>query len=281
MSSFEKTVEFYKLDFPRTLFPLDTNRVLIDSSAGDIIDFIYGKITHKESAYHFLPQTKGYAAKLNHHLRRTAKLDPVAELFIYDLVYRNRNAFPKNQIARRINFGYRFEGGEPVSPVKQFREFKDQIRKALSEHQYCAKFDISCYFNSLYHHDLVAWFNNIAETEEDAIFFDKFLKQTNSGRTIDCLVHGIYPSKMIGSHFLSFIEQASWLQSDITLRFMDDFYLISDQYDDVLSDFIEIQRILGEKGLSVNPSKTRLGEIKDLDIEKEVDDIKKRLLSRR
>jgi hypothetical protein len=282
MASYEKTVNFYKSDFPRTLFPLDTNRVLIETSAAEIGDFVYGKITHnKVSPFKFLPQSKVYAAKPNFHLRRTAKLDPIAEFFLYDLIYRHRTKFPKASRKDRLNFGYRFESGEAVSSMHTFRQFKEQVKTSLVKYTYCAKFDISSFFNSIYHHDLVTWFNNIAKTEEDAAFFDKFLKQTNSGRSIDCLPHGLYPAKMIGSHFLSFFENASWLSSELTLRFMDDFYIFSNQLNDVLADFIKIQRRLGDKGLSVNPSKTKIGRIEDIDIEQQVDAVRDQLYNRR
>lgn len=282
MPTFEKTVSFYLQDFPRTLFPLDTNKVLVESFASELGDFVYGKITHnKESEHSFLPQTRAYAAKRDYHLRRTAKLDPVAEFFLYDLVYRNRGSFRKSPTATRVNFGYRFQSGQPTSPIESFRSFKSTVHGALKKYKHCARFDISSYFNSIYHHDLVAWFSDVAKAEEDALFFDKFLKQTNSGRSIDCLVHGIYPAKMIGSHFLSFVDNASWIASELMLRFMDDFYLFSSTIDSIRSDFTGIQRLLGEKGLSINPSKTQLGEIEHLDIEKEVDEVKRNLLHRR
>ena len=38
---------------------------------------------------------------------------------------------------------------------------------------------------------------------------------------------------------------------------------------------------MGEKGLSINESKTRIGEVEELDIEDEIDEIKSRLLNRR
>lgn len=281
-TTYEKTVNFYTTDFPRTLFPLDTNRVLIETSAAELGDYVYGRITHnKDSTHSFLPQAKVYAAKPHYHLRRTAKLDPVAEFFLYDLMYRHRSAFPKGSPKGRVNFSYRFHAGEAVSAIKSFRTFKERVKTALGQYAYCAKFDISSYFNSIYHHDLVNWFNNVAKTEEDAALFDKFLKQTNSGRSIDCLPHGLYPAKMIGSNFLSFIENASWLSSDLTLRFMDDFYVFSDKFDNVLSDFLEIQRRLGDKGLSINPSKTQIGRIDDLDVEQKVDAVRNQLIERR
>lgn len=62
---------------------------------------------------------------------------------------------------------------------------------------------------------------------------------------------------------------------------MDDFYFFSDNYDDLIGDFINLQRMLGEKGLSINPVKTKLGDIEQIGVEKEVDEIKIGLLNRR
>lgn len=282
MPKYDHTVDFYIQDFPRTLFPMETNRVLIEKFPEQVGDFIYVKITHKkESELSFLQQTRAYASKPGHHLRRTAKLDPVAEFFIYDLAYRSRASFKKSSKKSRENYGYRFEKGKPISAASSYRGFKTAVHGSLKKYKYCAKFDISSYFNSIYHHDLVMWFNDVAGSDEDAQFFDKFLKQTNSGRSIDCLPHGLYPTKMLGSHFLSFVDNANRLASPQMLRFMDDFYLFSDDLETLISDFIQIQRMLGEKGLSINPAKTKLGDIEHLDVEKEVDEIKLRLLHRR
>ena len=282
MPTYDRTVAFYRSDFPKTLFPLDTNRFLVEGYSDELGKFIYERITHKkEGELSFLPQTRAYAAKPHFHLRRTAKLDPIAEFFVYDLVYRNRTGFTRSANKRRQNFGYRFVAGEPVSAMKSFREFREAIKSALGTFRYCAKFDVSAYFNSIYHHDLVAWFNNVAKSDEDAALFDKYLKQTNSGRSIDCLPHGLYPAKMLGAHFLSFVEHGSRLASDLTLRFMDDIYVFADHESKVVGDFIVVQRMLGERGLSVNPSKTKLGEVDSLDVEERVDALRASLLERR
>jgi Reverse transcriptase (RNA-dependent DNA polymerase) len=165
--------------------------------------------------------------------------------------------------------------------MRSFREFRKAVKSALNTYTYCGKFDVSSYFNSIYHHDLVAWFNNIAKTEEDATFFDKYLKQTNAGRSIDCLPHGLYPAKMIGAHFLSFVEHGSRLSSGLTLRFMDDIYIFSDSESDIVGDFVSLQRMLGDRGLSVNPAKTKLGLVAELDVEEKVDALRGSLLERR
>ncbi len=282
MPSYNKTVEFYLTDHPRTLFPLETNRFLVENYASELGRFVYERITHKKNGeISFLPQTRAYAAKPHFHLRRTAKLDPVAEFFLYDLIYRSRTGFAKSGTKHRRSFGYRFVGGQAQSAMHSFREFREAVKSALGNYKYCAKFDVSSYFNSIYHHDLVAWFSNIARSEDDAVFFDKYLKQTNSGRSIDCLPHGLYPAKMVGAHYLSFVENGSRLSSDLTLRFMDDIYVFSDSRSEVVSDFISLQRMLGDKGLSVNPSKTKLGRVTEVDVEERIDALRESLLERR
>ena len=282
MLSFKGTIEYFLADFPRTLFPLDTNRVLIEHAANTLANVIYESITHNsESEKSFLSQTRAYAAKPNFHLRRTLKLDALAEFFLYDITYRHRTQFRKSPRADRKNFGYRFAGGRMVSPVESYREFRAAVRERLKRVRYCAKVDIAQYFNSVYQHDLVNWFRGCAKTEEDVLLLGKFFREINAGRSIDCLPHGIYPAKIIGSHFLHFIEDTSQLTVAETLRFMDDIYLFDDDRHALARDFQLLQRLLGARGLSVNAGKTQFGRVEELNIEREVDKIKVELLQRR
>lgn len=88
------TKDYLLLDYTRTLFPLSTTRVLVRHCTEAVLDYVYQKVLNQaEHAHAFLPQARCYAAKSGLHLRRTVKLDPVAEVFIYDLVYRNRHTF--------------------------------------------------------------------------------------------------------------------------------------------------------------------------------------------
>src|SRR5436190_8425218 len=101
-------------DYPRTLFPLSTTRVIAERWGQQALDYVYQKVLNPSEPEHaFLAQARCYSSKQGFHLRRTVKLDPVAELFIYDLVYRNRLLFRKDFRETRRSFGYRFEKGEP------------------------------------------------------------------------------------------------------------------------------------------------------------------------
>ena len=139
------------------------------------------------------------------------------------------------------------------------------------------RFDIAAYFNSVYHHDLISWFSEVGAQADDVEHFGQFLREGNSGRSVDCLPQGIHPCKLIGSEFLKFVDNSARLKSDVLLRFMDDFYLFSGSEEVINMDFVLIQQLLGERGLSLNPAKTSY-ESDHRNIAEEIDYIKIDLL---
>jgi hypothetical protein len=272
---------FYLEDQPRTLFPLTTNRILVENGEVQIAEYI-AKIGQGEA--NFLPQKTVHANKDRYHLRRTVKLDPVAEYFIYDLVYRNRQLFRKPFNHKKMHYGYRFEDGRPIAPSESYNQFKLEVWGAgfFSDNRHLT-FDISAYFNNLYHHDLNAWFSALSpKNPSDSELFGRFLREINSGRSLDCLPQDLYPTKMIGNDFLRFIENFSLLQSDQVLRFMDDICLLDEDESKLISDFDVIQKLLGQKGLSINSAKTRSGMAHEFDeSESDIEELKANLLKRR
>lgn len=265
MTAIPHVQEFFLSDYPRTLFPLKLNKLLVENAVHELAQYICQSILNDEERLHgFLPQQRVHATKPNWHLRRTVKLDPVSEYFIYDLVYRNRRIFRKSQSQRRLAYGYRFEEGEPIPVNSALAAFSETREHFCSHYSNAITLDIACYFNHIYHHDLVRWFADAGASQEDTNAFGRFLREINAGRSVDCLPQGIYPCKMIGSAFLSFIDNTNRISSAQLLRFMDDICLFDDREDQLIADFIQIQRLLGEKGLSVNPSKTRILSTGDL-----------------
>jgi len=269
------TIQFFEDDFMRTLFPMETNLLIIKSAAADVANHISDILEGRQA---FLGQTRVHAAKPDFHFRRTFKLDVVAELFLYDLVYRNRQSFRTTETATRRAFGYHFREGTLTSSSLAFEAFRAAVRTASLTYEFGVSFDVSAYFNSIYAHDLFVWFNDGSRSEKDVEALHKFLRQINAGRSIDCLPQGIAPAKIIGSHFLSFIEFSARIKSPLLLRFMDDVVLFAADQDAIIQDFYQIQRLLGERGLSVNPAKTKIGDIDQLDVRKQIDEIKKQLL---
>ena len=277
------SIQYLIDDYPRTLFPLSTTEVIANNSGYEILKHVSEKILRKESEQSFLSQARCYSSKQGFNLRRTVKLDPVAELFIYDIIYRNRNLFRKSFKENRFSFGYRFEAGKPISQSKSYVDFKSKIADAKANYKFALKCDVTNYFNSLYHHYIVERFSDIGASADDVEHLGQFLREANTGISIDCLPQGIHPCKIIGAEFLKFIDNSVQIKCDLLLRFMDDFYLFSNQESILIDDLLTIQRLLGEKGLSLNSAKTILSKVNEFDMTKakEIDQIKVSLLKKR
>lgn len=251
------TQAFFLQDHGSTLFPMATSKLMVEFHGNELSEYIYQKVlAESEVADNFLAQQRVYSTKPNGHLRRTFKLDPVAEFFIYDLVYRNRNIFRPQVSNSRRSFGYRFSGGNYISVHSAYREYKEALQDYHNAYEHSVSFDIASYFNSIYHHDLVHWFCAKAESSVDCNGFGQFLREINAGRSIDVLPQGIYPCKMLGNEFLKLVDLSSALKSAKLVRFMDDFTLFDPSEATLRQDFLRIQQVLGQYGLNVNPAKT-------------------------
>lgn len=254
------TKSFFEHDFQASLFPLKTNLLVIQHHHQALEQYI-AKILSDDPAHisdNFLTQTRVHAAKPRNHLRRTVVLDPVASYFLYDLIFRNREAFGKAVGPTRQSFGYRFEKDQPVTVHKAYKEFTNEVNlNRVLNYNHMVSFDIASYFNSIYHHDATNWFTSLPGVSgADGKAFGRFFRETNAGRSIDFLPQGIYPAKMIGSEFLRFIELSGQVKCAQSLRFMDDIYLFDDNAQTLLQDFLRIQELLGLRALNVNPTKT-------------------------
>jgi hypothetical protein len=273
------TTDFMKSDFASTLFPLKTNILVAENHEKEVSDYIYQNVLdEKHAADNFLSQQRVYATKPRGHLRRTVKLDPVAEYFIYDLTYRNRAIFRPEVSATRRSFGYRFKDGAHIPVHAAYTLYKACLSDSGNKYKCNLQFDIASYFNSLYHHDISHWFAarpNVSDLDSAA--FGKYIREINSGRSVDFLPQGIYPCKMIGNEFLKMIDLSAQFKSTCLIRFMDDFVLFDDDQNILQQDFLKIQQHLGQYGLNVNPSKT-FYNAKIGDVEATLSEIQKSLV---
>ncbi len=149
------TFNFLKADFTGTLFPMKTNLLVAEKHEKEVSEYIYQKILdEKQVADNFLPQQRVYATKPRGHLRRTVKLDPVVEYFLYDVTYRNRAIFRSEVSDTRRSFGYRFIEGGHISVHNAYKAYKQRLIENHAKFKHNLQFDIASYFNCLYHHDI-------------------------------------------------------------------------------------------------------------------------------
>jgi hypothetical protein len=240
---------------------------MAETHESELTEYIYQRVLGEQNnSDNFLPQQRVYATKPHGHLRRTLKLDPVAEYFLYDITYRNRAMFRPEVSRARRSFGYRFKNGSQISVHSAYSEYKTSLMENDQEFAHNLQFDIASYFNSLYHHDIAHWFAarpGVSDVDSRAVA--QFFREINAGRSVDFLPQGIYPSKMIGNEFLKFIDLSGQVKSACVVRFMDDLTLFDNDPNVLRQDFVRIQQLLGQFGLNVNPSKTHvdkdLGEV--------------------
>ncbi|PMG98321.1 antiviral reverse transcriptase Drt5 [Vibrio lentus] len=274
MVDVNKVKEFYLEDYQEMLFPMETCRFLIDKSPDLISDFIKKIEDTSKIDFCFLPQESVCASKAKQHIRRTKKLDPIAEYYMYEMAYKNRSVFRKSSNPVRENFGYRFASGSHIKIHDSYTEYNDKNEELNKKYKYFISFDISSYFNSIYHHDLTNWFSGLNVEESEKQLFGRFMREINAGFSIDFMPHGIYPAKMIGSQFLSYIDHSSFIKSEHMIRFMDDFVIFSDSKDTLRKDFENIQKLLGQKALYINSNKSVLFSKNKVPIESEIEKIK-------
>lgn len=268
-------------DQPRTLFPLRLTEILVQRAAPALyaeIQRILGTDPKKENTG-FLTQINCYASKSGLHLRRTLKLDPVAELFVYDLVYKERRKFLPCDKSNRRRFGYQFTKGRPAAATTSYGQFRQEARNASTTFKHHAGLDIANYFNSVYHHDLVFWFDDGRKTGL-VNEFGRYFREIVGGRSVDCLPQGLHPCKVIGNNFLKSVDTYHRIRSALMLRFMDDIYLFDNDRRVIEEDFLIIQRYLGDRGFSLNAEKTEIDE-GQLHTKATIDDVKVQLLEMR
>jgi len=107
----------------------------------------------------------------------------------------------------------------------------------------------------------------------------KFLREINSGRSVDCLPQGLY-RESDRLHFLDdLVDESKRLRCARMVRFHGDIYLFDNSERVLTEDYQTVQKLLGEKALSVNTEKSRSGYAATATtLHEEIDHVKVRLL---
>lgn len=274
-------VDFVKTDNPRSLFPLASTQRYIELGEAELRDFVYdAAFDDKNDVVAFSPSPIVFALKDPLHLRQVLLLDPIATFYIYDFVLRNWSLFRVQKESKRQYYGYAFNAKVPLDPFKQYHDFRKRKYELKKKYRYFAKVDISNCFNSFYHHNVVSFLRaNLIDIEGRQ--FGQFLREINSGTSVNCFPQGIYPAKTIGNSYLSFSETSMDLHSPGIIRFLDDFFFFADNQSILERDIVVLQQLLGSHALFLNEQKTRFGSKSSDFEEKKLDGIKKSLLQKR
>lgn len=272
------TDDFILWDNEQGLFPLNSTVVFAEHGHAAISSYLQNAVfaTGAAPAQTFLPAVRAHALKDQHHLRSTPILDPFAAYYLYDLVLRNHAHYQVQPVATRHLYGYVFRGDEPQSPTSQYHKFRDRGYSLKSEYAHFAKIDIANCFSNFYHHNVELHLQQQLPCE--ATSPGKFFREINQGVSVNFFPQGIFPAKVIGNHYLSFVDEYSGFSSPAMIRFLDDILFFSDKMADLEQDVKQVQQILDAHNLRLNSTKTRFGGKGE---DRVLDDIKKRLLRKR
>src|SRR5262249_51080 len=141
----------------------------------------------------------------------------------------------------------------------EYHAFRRRKYELVSEHGFFAQLDVFNCFNSFYHHEVTSF---VTEKTTQALgsAFGQFLRELNAGVSVACFPPGLYPPKVIGNAYLSFIENSRKLKAHGVARFLDDVVLAGPSRRDVEDNILELQYLLDKHHLSLNDSKTFVGE---------------------
>lgn len=273
---------FIEEDSPRGLFPLDSQLLYAKHGAKALSDYIEkGIFNQADPAKAFLNAPICYALKDARHMRKVLGLDPISTYFLYSFVHKHaREHFQTVAPSDKRRYGYAFKNRRPLSPSEQYHEFRRRSYELRIEYPYFAKVDIGNCFNCFYHHD-VQQFIETHISDQAGAQMGQFLREINSGTSVNCFPQGTYPAKAIGNIFLSFVEENARFKSPGIIRFLDDICFFAREQETIFEDIYKLQELLGIHNLSLNAQKTEIGSLNEHRDLKKVDAIKKRLLAKR
>jgi hypothetical protein len=246
----EAVRHFALIDHAYTFYPLEVVRLLFERRF-EALGALAETATCAEPPT--LPaQTPISPAKKGQVLRDTVLLDPLASYALYDLVYRNRTLLSHRTGGHRLVFGNGFRRGATISGSQGYSEYQRALSEMRRTHKLSLSFDIATFFNDIRRDELVDSFLMIGAAKEDCERLRRVLGAAGT------LPQGVYPTKVLGSRFLAFMDEASQLRSTAAVRFMDDFTYFDDDERVLHGDYERAQKLLAARGLKVNPQKTIL-----------------------
>jgi hypothetical protein len=219
--------QFIEADHRRWIFPLRTPLAYAKVGEKELRDHISKRILDPKQPDGFVAGHVAFSRKDAYHLRRVFVLDPISTFFLYDFVLTNRSHFPKAAQGERQSFGHALHRGVPVDAFAAYHEFRRRKYALRRKYGFFAHLDIFNCFNSFYHHDVASFVTtSIGLRAGEA--FGQFLRELNAGVSVACFPQGIYPAKVIGNAYLSFVEKSRSLRVQALIRFLDDIVLFSD-----------------------------------------------------
>ena len=156
----------------------------------------------------------------------------------------------------RINFGK--DSGKIFNSEINWRKFYEKSALICEGFNYVVKFDISDFYNRIYHHRLE---NALKRTEADADVIKKILTilQDISGNVSYGLPIGGNASRILAEILLNSMDQMLLIKRIKFCRYVDDYILFADSYEDAYKKLnLCAEFLLKNEGLALQKNKTQI-----------------------
>jgi hypothetical protein len=276
----DTTAAFIEWDYRRWIFPLRSPVVFAHAGTATLRKHINSSILDTTKHEAFLAGQLAYSRKDRHHLRRVLVLDPISTFFLYDFVSKHQDAFVTNDTPDRSVYGHTFRNAGPVDAFQEYHSYRRKKYQLIVQHGHFAQADVFNCFNSFYHHDVTTFVIKRTSSEAGRAF-GQFLRELNAGVSVACFPQGMYPAKAVGHAYLSLIETSRQLRTKGFARFLDDIVMADSSRAAVETHLLDLQYLLDKHHLTLNDSKTLVGEKGQRFRERGLDRIKKGLVAKR
>ena len=256
------TLEHFNVVGPSDVYPLQPEYSLLLASPASTAKAIYKRLQcfdwTEKSAY--APAIAGYVETGLGALRRSLYIDPLLDILLTSLVAQLAQSIEHQRLPRHLNrvFSYRWKprGGTWFDIEMGWSEFEIEERLCLQNAHFVAIVDIGRFYESIRPSTVEAALRSCGASRSQKIAVMKLLRLCS----LDDfgLPIGGTASRILAEACLTPIDHALHLEGIHFIRFVDDFRIFADNLLDLKRALWFLGRALGNKGLALNKSKTRI-----------------------
>ncbi len=149
-----------------------------------------------------------------------------------------------------------------VSSSSQWKALKDAFETEVKKdaHSVVLRCDLSQYFFSINQHELINQLEHQGMSPELKSFSEKFLSGLTLDRSSRGIVQGCYGSDVLGNSFLAGIDEHIEEAGFSHFRYVDDFYILFKDSDELKDYFPKFVKKLRDYDLSLNEDKSYISQ---------------------
>lgn len=205
--------------------------------------------------------------KRNGLTRPGSILDPLTRT-LYQLLVDEIAPFGESQIERKRVFSQQLLDPDPEfvmfrSVSDCFGDFTQATDALAKKWSHVLKADISCFFERIYHHNLINFLSSSGAPTEAVRALEKLLLSFTH-KDSHGIIQGVLPSDFLGNVYLCPLDAELSVQDIDSTRYVDDLYMFFDSRLAATEFLVRLCQHLRREGLNLNEAKTQIEKTESL-----------------